>query len=859
MGAQAKFTVNGNNAAKKTRATVPVLGTYTFEAAIHDSAYAGAVSTVKITLSPVVTSITVSPASAFIANDATQAFTAVAKDQFGAIMNPAPPFSWTVNGGGTISPDAVFSSDSVTTGTFTVTATSGGLSQVAQVTTIENLPPVITDAPAASPPIVTLPGVAVLDVGAFDPDALPLPSLLYTWSKVSGPGTVVFSPNGTTSSTVVASFSQWGTYELNVDIFDGVSITSDITTVVVEPDPTQPITMTFQEGVNGYTGEVDLTITTQSQAPYNGYNGNVYNGPSLFVQDTSASANGFAAETLIRFGNLALPAGSKVLSANLTLSFSTYASGYAVTGYYLNTTWNPAAPQYQIGWVNRDTALLWSTPGALGDGTDIVSGRLFSFYSFVPGQNQLKTVPLDASIVGGWLLNPSSNQGVILTSAPGKSGTVSSASDPVALRRPLLTVTYEAAVVEPATASPAVVTGTSTALHVLGRDFPAEGGEPSLTYTWSSTSEPPGAQVTFSQNGTNAAKDTIATFSQAGAYTLTATIVDANGIPATSSVDVLVVDNAAPVLNAAEAQPSVFALPNSTTLTADATDPDSYPGGALSYTWSLVSGPGPVMFSSNNSPASSAVQASFTVAGAYTLSVTVSDGVSSTSSFVVVNVGPDPSTPITATFQQGVSGYTGEVDLTITTQEIAAYNGFNGNVYRGAQIYCQDTSSAPSGFIGKGLFRFGQLGIPSNAIVTDATLTVTFTTYSIGFSATGRYLNGMWDPAAPVNKIGWANRDATHLWAAPGATGEGTDLISGISFGVSTSTTGPNQVRTVTLDPGVVQGWVADAESNQGLSLMCPAGVVAQISSGTDRTWGSGHGSPSPTIFDSFCLLPHSP
>ena len=56
------------------------------------------------------------------------------------------------------------------------------------------------------------------------------------------------------------------------------------------------------------------------------------------------------------------------------------------------------------------------------------------------------------------------------------------------------------------------MTGTSTALSVLGADT---AGESTINYTWSATG--PGA-VSFSANGTNAAKNTTATFTVAGAY-----------------------------------------------------------------------------------------------------------------------------------------------------------------------------------------------------------------------------------------------------------------------------------------------------------------------------------------------------
>jgi hypothetical protein len=93
-------------------------------------------------------------------------------------------------------------------------------------------------------------------------------------------------------------------------------------------------------------------------------------------------------------------------------------------------------------------------------------------------------------------------------------------------------------VTAPAAANPNMVTGTTTALSVLASD-PA--GAATLTYNWSSVSVPANAPpVTFSVNGTNAAQSTTAHFYQAGTYTLTATITDASGYSATSSVVVTV-------------------------------------------------------------------------------------------------------------------------------------------------------------------------------------------------------------------------------------------------------------------------------------------------------------------------------
>ncbi|MDH4238870.1 MAG: PKD domain-containing protein [Phycisphaerae bacterium] len=79
------------------------------------------------------------------------------------------------------------------------------------------------------------------------------------------------------------------------------------------------------------------------------------------------------------------------------------------------------------------------------------------------------------------------------------------------------------------------VSGMTTVLSVFGAD---DGGEPNLTYTWSYSGP---ADVTFSVNGPNRAKDTTVTFRSAGRYTFRVMIADAGGLTATSSIVATVV------------------------------------------------------------------------------------------------------------------------------------------------------------------------------------------------------------------------------------------------------------------------------------------------------------------------------
>jgi RHS repeat-associated protein len=85
---------------------------------------------------------------------------------------------------------------------------------------------------AGSNQAVTLPASAALNGSATD-DGLPNPpgALTYTWSKVSGPGTVAFGNQN--SPTTTANFSVAGTYVLRLTAFDGaLPGISDVTIVV---------------------------------------------------------------------------------------------------------------------------------------------------------------------------------------------------------------------------------------------------------------------------------------------------------------------------------------------------------------------------------------------------------------------------------------------------------------------------------------------------------------------------------------------------------------------------------------------------------------------------------------------------
>ncbi len=174
----------------------------------------------------------------------------------------------------------------------------------------------------------------------------------------------------------------------------------------------------------------------------------------------------------------------------------------------------------------------------------------------------------------------------------------------------------------PAAGAPSPVVGTAAALSVLGAD---DNGEPALLYTWSVTGP---AAVTFSANGTNAAKTTTATFTQPGTYQFTVTIKDAGNLSVTSTVQVTVQQS----LTTITVSPPTATLAVGATQTFTATAKDQF-GVALSspptFAWT-TSGGGTIsaggVFTAGASPGGPFTVSATASAKTGTASVSVSAG-----------------------------------------------------------------------------------------------------------------------------------------------------------------------------------------------------------------------------------------
>lgn len=231
---------NGTSAGNNVTATFSQAGNYTFLVTVSDSLGASGSNTVTVTVQQALTSITVSPATASVADGASKSLTATAFDQFGKAMATQPTFTWSVDSpaAGSISSSGVYTAPATGHGTDTVRATAGAVSGTASVTYVQ--PPAITSASANPNPVTGK--TTQLMAAATDPNGVG--GLIYTWSLVSGPAGVTFgSNNGTTSgNNVTAMFSRAGSYMFELTVTDSYGVSS-----------TQVVSVTVQQTLTNVT------------------------------------------------------------------------------------------------------------------------------------------------------------------------------------------------------------------------------------------------------------------------------------------------------------------------------------------------------------------------------------------------------------------------------------------------------------------------------------------------------------------------------------------------------------------------------------------------------------------------------
>jgi len=145
---------------------------------------------------------------------------------------------------------------------------------------------------------------------------------------------------------------------------------------------------------------------------------------------------------LIRFDVSAIPTGSQIVSATLTLTTS--ASGTeagTIEVYNVTEAWSEGALDGAAGeanWTARQTGVNWTTAGGTHDATILTT--------FAPRANATAySVIFPISVVQAWLDTPTTNNGIILqgkTSMPKETAAFDSRENGVASQRPTLLVMF---------------------------------------------------------------------------------------------------------------------------------------------------------------------------------------------------------------------------------------------------------------------------------------------------------------------------------------------------------------------------------------------------------------------------------
>jgi hypothetical protein len=152
---------------------------------------------------PVLTTITVLPASASVPIGGSQLFSATGYDQNNNPMSPQPSFGWLVSGGGSISSSGLFTASTVG-GPFTVTATSGSISGTASVSVTDYLLSVSPTSRSIKHGQSTSYSVTITRLNGF------AGAVAFTATGLPANATASFTPVSTTGTSVTLSVSTSG-------------------------------------------------------------------------------------------------------------------------------------------------------------------------------------------------------------------------------------------------------------------------------------------------------------------------------------------------------------------------------------------------------------------------------------------------------------------------------------------------------------------------------------------------------------------------------------------------------------------------------------------------------------------------
>ncbi len=454
-----------------------------------------------------------------------------------------------------------------------------------------NLPPT---ANAGSDITITLPVNSVTLVGSgTDADGT---IASYAWSKVSGTGGTITTPN--TATTAVTGLSQ-GTYVFRLTVTDNSGATAtDNVTVTVNAAPNQPPTanagsdITITLPVNSVTltgsgSDADGTIASYAWSKVSGTGGTITTPNAASTTVTGLTQGTYVFRLTVTDNSGATATDNVTVTVNAAVN--------------LPPTANAGSDITITLPVNSVTLV--------GSGTD-ADGTIASYaWSKVSGTGGTITTPNAATTAVTGL-----SQGTYVFRLTVTDNSGATATDNV-------TVTVNAAVNQPPAANAGnniTITLPTNSVTLNGSGTDADGTI--VSYAWTKVSGTGGTITT-----PNAASTTVTGLSQ-GTYVFRLTVTDNSGATATDNVTVTVnaAANQPPTANAGNN--ITITLPtNSVTLNGSGTDAD---GTIVSYAWTKVSGTGGTI----TTPNASGTTVTGLAQGVYVFRLTVTDNSGATAS-----------------------------------------------------------------------------------------------------------------------------------------------------------------------------------------------------------------------------------
>jgi hypothetical protein len=195
------------------------------------------------------------------------------------------------------------------------------------------------------------------------------------------------------------------------------------------PPPPPAVTVTFQDGANGYAGTRDTYLSETNPSANDG------SAASLRVDGDEAGGTDLAA--LLRFDLSSIPAGSTVESATLTVNVTNpSAQSYAI--YALLRDWN----ELEANWTMADAASAWERPGAQGAG-DRGATAIGAVSAGATGTHRLTLGTAGLAALKGWIDSPATNYGFLIGDSANGDGLAFDSREAAApANRPSLTITY---------------------------------------------------------------------------------------------------------------------------------------------------------------------------------------------------------------------------------------------------------------------------------------------------------------------------------------------------------------------------------------------------------------------------------